>query len=203
MNLSYAILIVIIAISIISMNDQRVKSRFMFNAYAISRNREWWRFFTHGVLHADYPHLIFNMLSLYFFGPNVEAALCEGFGDLNGKLIFALLFIGALPVSSIASFFKHKEHSWYNALGASGAVSAVIFAAILLDPTHTILVFLLPLPAWLYGIVFLGYSFYAAKRNADNIGHDAHFWGAIYGFILPVLFAPELIPHFMEAFRMH
>jgi membrane associated rhomboid family serine protease len=199
MLVSYAILLVILAISAISMNDNSVKNRFMFNAYAISHHREWWRFFSHGVLHADYPHLIFNMLSLYFFAPSIENAFCHEalWGPVNGKLIFILLFLTALPVSCIASFFKNKDNKYYNALGASGAVSAIIFTAILLNPGGTIYLIAFPIPAWLYGICYLAYSFYAAKRSNDNIGHDAHFWGAVYGFAFPVILKFELYSLFL------
>lgn len=203
--ITFALLIIIGGISLVTMNDNNIKQRFMFNAYAVSRHREWWRFFTHGALHADFMHLFFNMLSFYFFGPFVEKMFChpDYFGPEMGRLVYILLFIGALPVSCIFTYFKQKDNAYYNALGASGAVSAIIFASILLNPLSTIYVYVIPVPAWLYGPIFLLYSSYASRRGGDNIGHDAHFWGAVYGFVLPLCFDPTLLRDFIWKLKLY
>jgi membrane associated rhomboid family serine protease len=202
--ITYTIVFITAGISLLAMKNDEIKNRFMFNAYAISRYREWWRFFTHGVLHADFVHLLFNMLSLYFFGPIVEQTFkAEGvFGPVLGGIVYAVFYILALAASSLYSFSKHKNNSSYNALGASGAVSAIIFAAILIMPTMDIVVqFILPIPAWLYGPLFLVYSSYKSKRGDDNIGHDAHFWGAVYGFVIPIILKPFLFSLFIIQLR--
>lgn len=167
----------------------------MFNAYAIQHNREWWRFLSHGLLHANFAHLFFNMYALYLFGTFVERSfqLDFIFGKVNGMVIYLLLYVGGLVVSSIYSYFKHKDDYHYNALGASGAVSAVIYASILLNPLSKIYLFyVIGLPAWIFGFAYLALSWYLARRGNDNIGHDAHFWGAVYGFLLPLCFKPDL-----------
>lgn len=171
----------------------------MFNAYAIHHHREWWRFLSHGLLHADFMHLLFNMYALYLFGTYVESAFEQViFGPVNGMLVYLLLYVGGLIVSSIYSYVKHKDDKYYNALGASGAVSAVIYAYILLDPLNKIYMFyIIGLPAWIFGFVYLGISYYLGRRGKDNIGHDAHFWGAVYGFLLLIVLKPALWQEFV------
>src|ERR1041385_3721486 len=154
-----AIILLTAGISIRAMNDPILKNRFMFNAYAINHYKEWWRFFTGGVLHADYAHLTFNMLSLYFFGTEVEKQLCKPdfFGEGGGIFVYLLLYITAIPVSTFFTYFRQKENKYYNALGASGAVSAIIFSSILIYPSMEISFFIVPIPlsGWLYGIIYL------------------------------------------------
>ena len=200
-----AIILLTAGISIRAMNDPTLKNRFMFNAYAINHHKEWWRFFTGGVLHADYAHLMFNMLSLYFFGTVVEKQLCKPdfFGDGGGIFVYLLLYITAIPVSCFFTYFKQKDNKYYNALGASGAVSAIIFSSILIYPSMEISFFIIPIPltGWLYGIIYLAASWFMARRNIGNIGHDAHFFGAVYGFLLPIAFKPDLWYEFIGHLR--
>lgn len=173
----------------------------MFNAYMINNRKEWYRFFTNGFIHADWMHLAFNMFSLYMFGGNVEATFSDGnvFGT-KGSLFFILLYVGGLAMSSLYSYEKNKNNIYYNALGASGAVSAVIFAFIILAPTQKLLFLFLPIPipAYLFGIIFLGAEYYLGKRGQSNIGHDAHFWGAIYGIAFTLILKPSLMHSFIE-----
>ena len=204
------ITLIIIAItcgaSLLSMENHDLQNRYMFNDYAISHNREWWRFFTHGLLHANFMHLFFNMYALYLFGTFVENSfkLDFLFGKINGELIYVLLYVGGLVVSSIYSYFKHKDNSYYNALGASGAVSAVIYSSILLNPLSKIYIMaIIGMPAWIFGFLYLGISWYLARKNVGNIGHDAHFWGAVYGFLLPIAFKPELLSDFTLLIRSY
>ncbi|CAN5902373.1 rhomboid family intramembrane serine protease [soil metagenome] len=191
-------------VSFLTMQNQEYKNKYMFNAYAISHHREWWRFLSHGLLHADFMHLLFNMYALYLFGTYVESAFEQViFGKVNGMLVYLLLYVGGLIVSSIYSFFKHKDNQYYNALGASGAVSAIIYAYILLDPLNKIyMFFVIGLPAWIFGFIYLGISWYLARRGRDNIGHDAHFWGAVYGFLLPIALKPFLWQGFIAQIQL-
>ncbi|MBI3509770.1 MAG: rhomboid family intramembrane serine protease [Bacteroidetes bacterium] len=199
--LTYMIIGITCVAYITAMNDPVLKMRYMFNAYAIAHRREWFRFFTHGLLHADFAHLLFNMLSLYFFGVNVERAFKsdELFGPGMGTFYYLLIYVGGLFVSSVYSFFKHRDNVNYNALGASGAVSAIIFTSILLFPMSRITLFILPIPvqAWIYGLFFLLISYLLARRNVGNIGHDAHFWGAVWGFVIPIIIKPHLWNDFL------
>jgi membrane associated rhomboid family serine protease len=193
------IIAITVGVSLLAMQRNDIKSKYMFNAYAIAHHRQWWRFFSHGLLHGDYGHLIFNMLSLYLFGRDVEAAFTALFGSAFGWLYYLVLYVSALFFSSLFSFFKHKDNSYYNALGASGAVSAIIFARILLDPISGMGLMLIPvmIPGWIFGLLYLAYSWYKSRQGNDNIGHDAHFWGAIYGFLLLIAFKPFLWSHFI------
>ncbi len=205
MTITYIILAVTIGISLFAMNNEEIKNRYMFNAYAISRYREWWRFFSHSLLHANFFHLLFNMYALYGFGGFVEPAFKVIFGPGMGTLFYVLLYVGALFASSIYDYFKHKDDSYYNALGASGAVMAVIFTAILLHPVMPMGLLFIPvqIPAVIFGILIMVVSLVMARRSVGNIAHAAHFWGAAYGFILPIVLKPELLTMFMERVKMY
>ena len=180
------------------MENHALKNKMMFNAYMINHRKEWYRFFSNGLIHADFMHLAFNMFSLYMFGTGVEGAYKDLF-EAKGVLFFILLYVGGLAMSSLYSYEKHKNDIYYNALGASGAVSAVIFAYIILAPTSKLLFLFLPvpIPAWLFGLIYLGVEYYLGKRGRDNIGHDAHFWGAVYGILLTLILKPDLAHRFI------
>jgi len=172
--------------------------KFKFNAYQIVHRKEWWRMITSGFLHANWSHLIFNMIALYFFGDLVEQYFGLYWGTL-GKIIFFAMYIVAIPVSSIFSLIKNKDNHYYSAVGASGAVSAVLFASILFDPWIGIYIFFIPIPipGIIFGPLYLAYSHFMGRKELDNIGHDAHFWGAVFGFILPILLKPVIFKIFL------
>ncbi len=174
--------------------------QYLFNAVAVSKHKQYYRMLSYGFLHANWMHLFFNMFTLYFFAPIVETMFKAMFGRVGG-LLFLLFYLSAIVVSTIADLIKYRNNSAYNAIGASGAVSAVLFAAILIYPDMKLMFLLVPIPitAWIFGLLYLGYSYYMAKRNIDNIGHSAHFWGAVYGFFLPILLQPKLLQHFFAA----
>jgi membrane associated rhomboid family serine protease len=186
------IIIITAFISVTAFKRSELMYRYNFNAYQIIHRKQWYRIFSHVFLHANWEHLIFNMISLYFFAPLVESQL--------GMLTFILIYGGAAIASSIPDLIKHKDNFSYNALGASGAVSAIIFTAILLNPTSKIMLLLIPIPipAVLFGVLYLVFSAYMAKRNIDNIGHTAHFWGAVFGFLFPVILNPSLLISFFD-----
>lgn len=200
MQVTYILLFATCAVSLLYMQNREFKSKFMFNAYAIKHRNEWWRWFTGAFLHADGFHLLFNMMTLYFFGPYVEEAFNQPtlFNHGKGSLMFFLLYVSAIPVSSAFSFFRNRNNPYYNALGASGAVSAVVYAFILFAPLANIYIFAaIPVPAWIYGILYLVISWTLARRNVGNIGHDAHFFGSVYGFVFPIVFFPFLAERFI------
>ena len=197
--ITYIIIAITVFISIISMDNHSLKSKLMFNAYMINHRKEWYRFFSNGLIHADWVHLGFNMFSLYMFGVAVEEGYKVIFED-RGALFFILLYIGGLAMSSIYSYEKYKNDIYYNALGASGAVSAVVFAFIILAPTARLgfLFIPVPIPAYLFGLIFLGVEYYLGKRSNDNIGHDAHLWGAVFGAVFTIILRPSLASDFIE-----
>ena len=164
----------------------------------VIHHKEWYRMFSSALLHADLSHLIVNMLILLFFGYAVEERYEMLFGGL-GDLFYAALYIISIPVSKIKTLLEHRDDPGYNALGASGAASAVLFAFILFQPLASLqLYFLIPIPAVIFGVAYLWYSSYMAKRKMDNIGHDVHFYGAIFGFVYTILLKPELALLFIE-----
>lgn len=186
------ILIVITClISFFAFSNQRLMEASLFWPFYIRRKKEWWRFVSCGFIHADYIHLAFNMITLYFFGRIAELYI---FGT-RGFLYFYLL---ALVASNLYSYFRHANNFDYRALGASGAVSATVFAFIILAPWEKIIIFILPVPAILYGVIYLGYSAYMSRRGDDHIGHDAHLWGGIFGIVYTLVLRPELGSQFIS-----
>ncbi len=177
--------------------------RLKFNPYLALHSKQWYRFFTYALLHAGWLHLFVNMYVLYLFGNTVIDGYCQLF-DLKGYYYFILLYIGAIIISVLPSFGKHKNDPYYNAVGASGAVSAVVFASILFYPTGKIMIFPVPIgiPAFIFGILYLIYSAYMGKRGRDNIGHDAHFWGAVFGVLFTIAIKPRMALYFIEEIRM-
>jgi membrane associated rhomboid family serine protease len=188
-----------VAISLAAMNDHSLKAKLMFNAYAIKHNKEWYRFFSSGLIHGDYMHLGFNMYAFWMFGGFVERAFLYMF-DAKSVFFFILLYVGALAMSSTFEYERNKNNPHYNALGASGAVSAIIFASIMIAPTQTIsfIVLPIPIPAYIFGVLFLVAEYYMDKKGNSNIGHNAHFWGAIFGVIYTLVLKPQLFINFFN-----
>lgn len=160
-------------------------------------NNQYYRFFTYGLIHADYLHLGFNMISLWSFGEFVEKRLFITLFEDKGKLLYILLYVLAIIVSTLPDYFRNRNKYAYRALGASGAVSAVIFAGITLQPMIPIRFFFIPIdiPGYIFALIFLGLSTYLAKRGRDNIGHGAHITGAVFGMVFTIVVA-KLVANF-------
>jgi membrane associated rhomboid family serine protease len=193
MQLSITLVIVIITslISIGAFNNQKIMDDLIFYGPAISERKQWYRLFTHGLIHADAAHLIFNMVALYSFGTSVERTFsgsCQ-FGDL-GRLMFLLLYISSLAAASLPDLKKYKDSYHFRSLGASGAVSAVMFASIVILPTLKVGIIFLPVrvPGYIFAILYLIVSAYLDKRGGTNINHGAHLWGGIYGLLFTIAF---------------
>jgi membrane associated rhomboid family serine protease len=193
MSLTIIFIAITVAISLYAWNNQSIMNKWIMNPYAVQKYREYYRFLTSGFLHADYGHLFFNMFSLYFFGRNVEYYFSSLFGEQTGGILFAVLYLGGIIVANYPDFAKHKNDSYYNALGASGGVSAVVFSAILFSPTTGIYVYFIAMPAFVYAILYTAYSYYMSKRNMDNIGHSAHLAGAAFGIVFTLILEPSLL----------
>lgn len=178
------IIIGCVIFSIMAFNNPAVFDKYMFSAYAIKHHRQRYRFLSHAFIHADFAHLILNMFVLYMVGSQVELGYRLLFGKLS-TLFYILLYTGAIYGASVFEYFKYKDNPTYSSVGASGAVNAVLFSFILLYPNNNIRILFIPwgIPGWIFGLLFLAYSFYMNKRNTDNIGHGAHAWGAIFGFL--------------------
>lgn len=197
MTYTFSITLVIAAITVIvsllGFNNPRVIENLVFYGPAISKRRQYYRFITCGLIHADFMHLAFNMLAFYSFGIGLEKGLFASpdlFGD-DAPVYFTLLYIGGLITSSVPDYFKHRDNYYFRSLGASGAVSAVIFSSIVLLPTSPIyFIFLpgIPIPGWVFGIAYVGISAYLDKQGKGNINHGAHLWGAVFGIIFTIVF---------------
>lgn len=176
--------------SLYAFNDHQLYGKFMLHPYTVSKGKNLYTFITSGLIHADYMHLFFNMFTFLFFAFKLETMI--------GHWQFGLLYFVSLILSDIPSVIKHKDHFWYNSLGASGAISAVLFSYILFEPLTTIGVMFIPMPAIVFAVLYLAYSWYMAKNAKDNIGHDAHFVGAITGLGFTIIFVPGVVPHFLS-----
>lgn len=203
--MTLAIVIITSIVSIFAFRDSNWFSRLLFNPFYTLHRKEYYRMVTHGFIHADWVHLLVNMFVLYSFGRAIE----NYFGQLQSMgilrfpgLNYLLLYFGGIVISGIPSLIKHKNHEWYRSVGASGGVSAVIFASIFFGPLDTLLVYFIPLPGIIFGILYLGYSQYMARRGTDNINHEAHFTGAVFGFLYPILIDPSLIKIFLGQLKI-
>jgi membrane associated rhomboid family serine protease len=188
-SLDIATIVIIAANVIISLKgfkDYDFFERYKFNIAGIRRGEQI-RMFSSGFLHVDYSHLLFNMLTLYFFAPVVVMNI--------GIVKFLLIYLASLIVGNMLSFYFHKDEYHYSAVGASGAVMGVLYASILLYPEMSLFIFFIPIPipAWIFGIGYLLYSLYGMRSRLGNIGHDAHFGGAVAGYVLTLLFVPSLL----------
>lgn len=194
--ISLLTLISIIFVSILGFRRQsNILMKYSLHPYSVVNFGKYYQLITHIFLHLDFMHLLFNGLTFYFFAPYLEQTLGSGF--------LIILFVSSGLVSSIPSILKHKNNPDYYSLGASGAISGIVFSYILFYPTSRIYIFLLPIgiPAPIFGLIYLGYCIYASKYQYTNINHDAHFWGAIWGIILSIILYPEVIPFFIERLK--
>ena len=172
--------------------------RWILNPYQISHQGQYYRLLTSGFLHADWGHLLFNMLSLYFFGRFMEQVFGLLFGA-SGPVYLIGFYLLAILVSDIPSFLKHRNNPGYNSLGASGGVSAIVFAGILFSPlTDICLYFTFCIPGFIFGVLYLGYSYYESRRGVSRVNHDAHFYGALFGVVFMILVYPPVLPRFFE-----
>ncbi|MEJ8802572.1 rhomboid family intramembrane serine protease [Pontibacter sp. H249] len=199
MSVTLILIIITVGISIYAWKNESLMHQWIFQPYAVQRDNSWYRFVTSGFLHADFTHLFFNMFTFFFFGNNVEYTFKAIFGPTTGILVYLLIYIGAIVVSDIPTFFKHRNDPPYRALGASGGVAAIVFSSILFYPTQDICLYaILCIPGFILGILYLVYSYYSGKKMGDNINHDAHLYGAVYGFVLSLILVPQALPNFFS-----
>jgi membrane associated rhomboid family serine protease len=176
-------------VSFTAWSNQTMFSNALFYPFGMNKNTgQFYRFVSCGFVHADQQHLFFNMLTLFFFGRILV--------DVFGTPLFIIFYISAIIASSLVTYFKNKNNPNYSALGASGAISAVMFASILFDPWMMINGFI---PGFVYAVGYVIYSVYMNKMKADNIGHETHLWGAIYGWVFTAALMPKVVPYFINA----
>ncbi|HET9429743.1 MAG TPA: rhomboid family intramembrane serine protease [Chitinophagaceae bacterium] len=211
MELSITLIIVIITaiVSFSGFSNHKIIDDLIFYPPAITQRNQWYRFFSCGLIHADTAHLIFNMLSLYLFGGFVEEKFVEIF-EGKGKILYLVMYVLALMASLLPTYFKNKDNYHYRSLGASGAVSAVIFAGLLLAPYVEVGFFFIPpfIPGFIFAPLYLVFSAYLERKGGDNINHSAHIWGALFGlafvFVIGKLLADyDAYTEFVEGVKLY
>ncbi len=197
-NITVGIISITVLASWYTFSKPDILKRFMMNPYRIDKHHEYYRFITSGLIHANFSHLLWNMFSLYFFGNIVEQYFAFIFGS-PGPYYFIAFYILAIIVSDLPTYFKNRNNPGYNSLGASGGVAAVIFASVIFQPVEKIcFYFVICPPGFILAIVFLIWSYYNGRKANDNINHDAHLYGALFGFLFCAVLYPSSIPNFFE-----
>lgn len=194
LTITLIIIIITVLVSISAFTNEKIMNDLIFYPPAVTHNKQWYRFITCGLIHADFFHLAFNMYTFYIFGMemrnSVESEFMRIFQE-KGKVLYLLMYVSALVVCLLPTYSRHKNDGSYRSLGASGAVSAVLFAAILLNPLEDLTLLFLPIgiPGFIFAILYLGISTYLDKRGGGNINHSAHLWGALYGIAFVIVCA--------------
>lgn len=191
MTLTFLLIIVTVVISLLAWQQPKLLDALIYHGPAVSRG-QWWRLVTHGFIHADGAHLLFNMVTLYFFGRLIEQVLVMRIGAAG----FVLFYLAGIVMAILPSHFRHRQDARYRSLGASGAVSAVLFAFILLQPWAMLFVMFVPLPAIVFAVLYIAYSVWADRRGQGNINHSAHLWGAAWGVGVLLALEPQLLGQF-------
>lgn len=186
------IFVITVISSLIAFSNESLYGKMMLHPYSVSRGKYLYTLLTSGLIHKDWMHLLFNMLSYYFFAFQLEATI--------GHWQFALLYTLSLILSDLPSVVKHREDFWYHSLGASGAISAVIFSFILFSPMSMMMIMPLPIPipAIIFGVLYLAYCTYSSKYSHDAINHDAHLFGALSGIMITIVLYPKVVPFFLH-----
>lgn len=200
MSLTVILVIVCCIVSYLCFNNQVLFEKLKHWPYFEVRNKEYYRMLTSGFVHGSWIHLLINMFIFWQFGEAVEQYYQFLFGELIGRILFFFLFITTIIFADVPTLLKHKDNIHYSAVGASGAVSGIIFVSILFDPWQLLYLYgILPIPGIVAGVLYLIYSSWASKNSEDNIDHDAHFYGALFGMLFTILLKPSLFLHFIQA----
>lgn len=199
MSVTIIITIVTVLVSVVALLNKEYFHKLEYNPYMVKHSNQYYRMFSHALIHADWFHLFVNMYVLYHFGKVTEsffAYVHEG----RGTFYFILLYLGGVMFSALPAYKKQQDNFHYNAVGASGAVSSVLFASILFMPLEKIYLFFIPIgiPAFIFAILYIAFEAYMDKRSGDNIAHDAHLWGAIFGIVFTIIIKPAVGLRFIE-----
>ena len=182
-------------VSFAAFGNPKLLDALVFWPPAVTKKHDYSRFLSYGFVHGDFQHLLFNMITLYFFGRVIEGFVNSQLGAYG----FGLFYLSGLIVSILPTYFQHRNDEDYRSLGASGAVSAVLFAFILFQPWAMIYFFFaIPIPAIVYAVLYVGYTIWANRRGGDRINHSAHLWGAAYGVAFVLVLKPEVLSLFVE-----
>lgn len=199
MSITIILIVITVITSYYAWNNPDIYEKWIMRPYAVSNRKEYQRFITSGFIHADGMHLLFNMFTLYFFGDVIEQIYGMLYGRGTGILLFLVLYLAGIVVSDLPTYFKHRNSAHYASLGASGGVASVVFSSILFIPLNNICIWgIICLPGFILGILYLVYSVYQGKKMADNINHDAHIYGALFGIAFSIAIHPPVIMKFFE-----
>ena len=197
--MSFSLTLVIVAVTVLvswrAFNDRALLDRLILWPPAVERRMQYDRLLGYGFVHADWMHLLFNMITLWSFGTAVERA----FSQMITPAGYVLFYLSAIVVSILPTYISHRRDPNYRSLGASGGVSAVLFSFILFDPWSTLIIFPIPLPipAFLFAVLYVGYSIWMDRRGGGNVNHSAHLWGAAYGVLFTLVLEPKVLSHFI------
>ncbi len=198
MTITLLLIVITVAVSFFVFSRPDLQSRLMMNPYMISHHQQYYRFITSGFIHINHMHLLMNMISFYFLGKEVEHVFLYVFGQL-GPYYYVAMYLLAIAVSDMPTYFKQKENIHYNSLGASGGVAAVVFAFIIFQPMQYICIFFaICMPGFILGSLYIIYSYYQGKKSTDNINHDAHLFGALFGLVFCMVMYPASISNFIS-----
>lgn len=199
MIITYIILGVTIAISLLALQRPEITDRLLHAPYIESHKNQYYRLLTSGFLHGSMNHLFINMFVLYQFGTFVEQYFTIRFGQSYGIFLFVLFYLSAIVVANMGTFFKHQSNPSFRSLGASGVTSALVLIYCLFDPWQMFI--FPPVPAILFAVLYLGYSQWAIKNSSDNIDHQGHLWGSLYGIIFIIIVDPEMLSIFINKIK--
>ncbi len=198
MSLTLIIIIVTSLISYQAFQNRGMSSKLHHSPYIESHKKEFYRMLTAGFIHGGWGHLMVNMFVLYFFGESVENRFMSIFGETMGRINFMLLYLLAIVAANIFTYFKHKDNHLFASLGASGAVSAVLFAHVLFDPWGCLYLYaIIPINGIIGAVLYVVYSTWASKNRKDHVDHDAHLWGAIFGVVFTLVLSPKIFSYFI------
>lgn len=199
MSITLLIIIITVLISYQAMENPAMKASLFFRPYDLAQRKEYYRALTSGFIHRDWIHLGVNMYVLWVFGEFVEHQFVALFGTMKGRIFYLLVYLATIVFAHTTSFIKHRNNPAYASLGASGGVSGILVIFVLFAPWATLLLFfIIPMPAIVAAIGYLVYSSWASKNAHDNIGHDAHIDGALFGFWFAILLKPSLFSQFLN-----
>jgi membrane associated rhomboid family serine protease len=197
LSITLAIVAVTVLVSWRAFNDRALLERLILWPPAVERRKQYDRLLTHGFIHADWMHLLFNMVTLWSFGAAVEGVFSQWITPVG----YLLFYLSAIVVAILPTYLGHRHDANYRSLGASGGVAAVLFAFILFDPWSKLIIFPIPvpIPAILFAVLYVGYSIWMDRRGGDNVNHSAHLWGAAYGVLFTVVMEPRVLGHFAQS----
>ncbi len=186
-------------VSIPAFTNRHLFDQFKHHPYTEKREKQYYRWLTSGFLHGSWVHLGINMYVFYEFGRHVEHWYKGMFGPTMGAILFLVMYLLTIVLADTPTYFKYQDNPNYSAIGASGGVSGILFAFILFMPWSMLgLFFVVPIPAIVFGVLYLWYESWSAKNSRDNIGHDAHFWGAVAGVVITIIYRPTIFIDFIS-----